>query len=291
MLNVEISRESDGTVTLRQTAYIDRLATEFLPDGLPTSAQKAKTPADESLPQLVADALSVESEPDADLRKRYQSLVGALLYATSYTRPDVAYAVGMLCRAMSKPTSELYDAALRVLTYLVRHREVGLRYVPDDGFTRGYSDSDWAVRRSTTGWVYMLNCAAVSWASKRQDSIALSSCEAEIMAASDASKEAVYLQRFAAEFGVKDPTPISLSVDNKGAVDLAYNPEHHQRTKHIERRHFFVREAVERGEIRVPFVKTDANLADFFTKPLSSRRFFQLRDIIMNVPARTALLR
>ena len=105
------------------------------------------------------------------------------------------------------------------------------------------------------------------------------------MAASDASKEAIYLQRFLRELGLKDPSPISLSVDNQGAVDLAYNPEHHQRTKHIERRHFFVREAVERGEIRVPFVKTDANLADFFTKPLSSKRFFQLRDIIMNVPA------
>ena len=106
------------------------------------------------------------------------------------------------------------------------------------------------------------------------------------MAASDASKEAIYLQRFVAEFGITDPSPVSLSVDNKGAVDLAYNPEHHQRTKHIERRHFYVREAVERGEIRVPFVRTDDNLADFFTKPLASKRFFQLRDLIMNVPAR-----
>ena len=95
------------------------------------------------------------------------------------------------------------------------------------------------------------------------------------------------MQRFIAEFDLKDVSPIPLSVDNQGAVDLAYNPEHHQRTKHIERRHFFVREAVERGEIRVPFdVRTNDNLADFFTKPLSSKRFFPLRDLIMNVPAR-----
>ena len=86
---------------------------------------------------------------------------------------------------------------------------------------------------------------------------------------------------------ITDPSPISLSLDNKGAVDLAYNPEHHQRTKYIERRHFYVREAVERGEIRVPFVCTHDNLADFFTKPLASKRFLQLRDIIMNVPARS----
>ena len=81
------------------------------------------------------------------------------------------------------------------------------------------------------------------------------------MAASDASKEGLYLSRFLTELGLRDPSPITLSVDNQGAVDLAYNPEHHQRTKHIERRHFFVREAVERGEIRVPFVRTDKNLA------------------------------
>ena len=87
------------------------------------------------------------------------------------------------------------------------------------------------------------------------------------MAASDASKEAIYLARFTAELGLRDPSPIHLSLDNQGAIALAYNPEHHQRTKHIERRHFFIREAVERGQIRVPFVKTDANIADFFTKP------------------------
>ena len=104
------------------------------------------------------------------------------------------------------------------------------------------------------------------------------------MAASDASKEAIYLKRFADELGIDGSHPVHLHVDNQGAVDLAYNPEHHQRTKHIERRHFFVREAVERGEIRVPFVRTDANIADFFTKPLPSKRFFTLRDRIMNVP-------
>ena len=109
------------------------------------------------------------------------------------------------------------------------------------------------------------------------------------MAASDASKEAIYLKNFVEELGIEHARPVPLFVDNQGAVDLAYNPEHHQRTKHIQRRHFFVREAVERGEIRVPFVKTDENIADFFTKPLSSKRFFTLRDRIMNVPTHSAL--
>ena len=116
------------------------------------------------------------------------------------------------------------------------------------------TDSDWATRHSTSGWVFMLSSAAISWGSKRQVSVALSSCEAEIMASSEASKEAIYLKRLAQELDVSDDSPISLFEDNKGARDLAYNPEHHSRTKHIDRRHFYVRELVENGELIVPYV-------------------------------------
>ena len=103
------------------------------------------------------------------------------------------------------------------------------------------------------------------------------------MAASEASKEAIYLKRFASELGISDGSPVELFEDNKGARDLAYNPEHHSRTKHIDRWHFYVRELVENKEIVVPHVKTDDNLADFFTKPLAAKQFFALRDKIMNV--------
>ena len=91
------------------------------------------------------------------------------------------------------------------------------------------------------------------------------------MAASDAAKEAVYLGRFARELGMHDESPVSLGMDNQGARDLTYNPEHHERTKHIERRHFFIRECVEDHKLSVPFVRTDDNLADFLTKPLASK--------------------
>ena len=127
--------------------------------------------------------------------------------------------------------------------------------------------------------------AAISWGSKKQPSIALSSCEAEIMAASEAAKEAVYLDRFNTELGLKansDPT-IRLSLDNKAAIDSSYNPENHARTKHIDRRHYFIRELVEEGRLVVPYVQSADNLADFFTKPIKPSRFFVLRDKIMNV--------
>ena len=127
----------------------------------------------------------------------------------------------------------------------------------------------------------------ISWGSRKQPTVALSSCESEIVAATEAAKEAVYLQAFLTELGYSagETVPVSLSVDNQGARDLAYNPEHHQRTKHIERRHYFLREMVEDLRITVPFVPTDQNVADFFTKPLKSSRFFELRDVIMTVHA------
>eukprot|EP00965_Chrysotila_dentata_P046748 1552423-Pleurochrysis_carterae.AAC.1 len=99
----------------------------------------------------------------------------------------------------------------------------------------------------------MYNQAAISWPSKKQPSVALSSCEAEIIAASEAAKEAVYLRSLFADLGLEPCKPTSLSMDNKSAIDLAYNPEHHQRSKHIDRRHFFVRERVEEHDITVEF--------------------------------------
>eukprot|EP00965_Chrysotila_dentata_P244299 6205891-Pleurochrysis_carterae.AAC.6 len=129
----------------------------------------------------------------------------------------------------------------------------------------------------------MYNQAAMSWSSKKQPSVALFSCEAEIIAASEAAIEAVYLHTLFTDLGLEPDEPSSLSMDNKSATDLAYNPEHHQRSKHIDRRHFFVRERVEAHDITMPFVNSADNLADFFTKPLPPRVFFALRDVIMNI--------
>ena len=190
---------------------------------------------------------------------------------------------------MSRPSSDLYDAALRVLFYLHRHREVGLCYVADGKPLRGMTDADWAVKHSTSGWVFQFCRAAISWGSKKQKSVALSSCESEIMAASEAAKEAVALGRFLTELGLKGTDdPVELGCDNKAAINLSYNPEHHERVKHVERRHFFIRECVENGQLTVPYVNTIDNLADFFTKPLQGDHFFTMRDAIMNCDSKRA---
>jgi len=297
LLSVEIER-ADDHVCLRQTGYIERLMDTFAPDGKASysgqsysSQQSSAVPASPDLPQLVLDAVDQDaSEVDGALLKAYQSIVGSLLYCAVNTRPDVAFAVGMLCRAMGKPTPALYDAAIRVLFYLSHHRDIGLRYGASDSDLSGMSDSDWAVRHSTSGHVFMYSLAAVSWSSKKQATIALSSCEAEIVALSEAAKEAKYLSEFLEELGFGGTGPTSLATDNSGARDLSYNPEHHERVKHVDRRHFWVRELVETGLIAVPYVNTSDNLADFFTKPLAAKGFFSLRNVLMNVKRGSASL-
>ena len=284
LLNVEISRAGD-CVYLRQTAYIDSLVETFAPDGVPSSFKATDVPAEESLPQLVLNSLESDNTPSAAEIHRFQVIIGSLLYCATHTRPDIAYAVGLLCRVMAKPTPELYAAALRVVYYLHHHRHIGLRYERSQQSLSGYSDSDWATRHSTSGFVFHYSRAAISWGCKKQATIALSSCEAEIVAASEAAKEAVCLEGFLRELGLGSSSAVPLAVDNQSAIATAYNPEHHSRVKHIERRHFFVREKVESHELCVPFVRSEHNMADMFTKPLAAKAFFRLRDAIMNVPS------
>ena len=282
LLGVDFSFDG-GVVSLTQTQYINRLAETYMPDGVASTVQSNQLPHGPDLPQHVADALVNTDAPDPAILRSYQSLVGALLYCATNTRPDICYAVGMLCRAMSRPTPELLVAAERVLGYLIRTKHIGLRFEASERPLHGYSDSDWATQHSTSGWVFMLNQAAVAWGSKKQKSVALSSCEAEIVAASEAAKEAVHLSELTRELGLGTDVAPDMFIDNKSAIDVAYNPQHHGRMKHVERRHFFVRELVEEHKIRCPFVSTVDNLADFFTKPLRASVFFPMRDRIMNV--------
>ena len=103
------------------------------------------------------------------------------------------------------------------------------------------------------------------------------------MAGSDAAKEAIYLSSFLGELGFGLDSPVCFAMDNKSAIDISYNPEHHERVKHIERRHFFIRELVENQTLVVPFVSTVANMADFLTKPLAASDFYRMRNVIMNI--------
>ena len=124
----------------------------------------------------------------------------------------------------------------------------------------------------------------ISWASTKQKSTALSSSEAEIYALSEGAKDVVYFRKLLAGLGeTTSSQPTSCATDNKGARDLAFNPEHHKRSKHIARRHFYIRDMVEAMQLTVPLVGTADNEADFFTKPVPPHTFFRLRSKLMNL--------
>ena len=285
LLGIDCDKQPDGSILLHQGRYIRKMLSNYSPDG--PKHKRCSVPYSADLPRLVIEAYegsTADSPAYPELVRPYQMRVGALMYACTGTRPDLAYAVHQHCRVLSRPTPELMAELDYVFSYLFENQETGIRFTPDDGVLRGTADASWEVRASTSGWVVYWHGAPLCWGSRKQKSVALSSCESEIVALSEAAKEVIYLRKFVRGLVPSLPSgPTELSTDNKGARDLSYNPEHHDKSKHIARRHFFIRDMVEAQEIVVPWVSTEDNDADFFTKPLPPKRFKMLRRKVMNL--------
>ena len=154
----------------------------------------------------------------------------------------------------------------------------------DAGVLEAESDSDWAVGHSTTGFLLFLCGCAVVYSSKRQPCIALSSTEAEIIAASAASVEIVYVRTLLRELGLEQQRPTTLRVDNSGAVELSRDRKSCHRSRHVDRRFFKVRELSAAGVLTVQHAPTELNCAFFFTKPLDETTFLRHRAAAMNTP-------
>jgi hypothetical protein len=286
LLGIDCNYLPDGSILLHQGKFLRKALNRFAPDG--PKHKRASVPFSADLPRLVIEAY--DASPNAnepkhpELVKPYQRMVGTLMYACTGTRPDLAYAVHQHCRVLSRPTPELMAELDHVWSYLYEYPDIGIRFTPGDGVLRGTADASWEVRASTSGWIIYWHGAPLTWGSRKQKSTALSSMESEIIALSEAAKDVIFLRKYTRglvpELG-SDPT--ILSTDNKAARDLSYNPEHHDRSKHVERRHFFIRDMVEAQEIVVPLVNTHDNDADFFTKPLPPKRFKFLRRKVMNL--------
>ena len=289
LLAIEVIYLPDGSIKLHQESYVRKLLAKYLPDGPPASLQRNSLPYSDTVLMDVIIALdsSTAAEPGhPQLVKQYQERIGALLYLATSTRADLAYIVPLFCRAMSRPEPALMLATNRILCYLHRHPSVGLTYEPKPTHVKGYADASWETRSSTSGWTIQWQGCSILWGSRKQGCVALSSCEAEIVALSEATKDMVYVRKLLRGLDENHVSgPSDLATDNMGARSLSYNPEFHDKTKHIERRHFFVRDMVEKFEVSVPFVRTANNWADFFTKPLNAKTFFAMRKILMNEPS------
>jgi hypothetical protein len=215
---------------------------------------------------------------------RYLELIGSLQFLSCTTRPDISQAVGVLSRFRGQPTTAHWNGAIRVLKYLINTKDMGIVY--GNGATKGlecYVDADFAgdldSRKSTTGFVFLLNGSAISWGSKKQTSVATSTVEAEYIAAATAIKEAMWMGRMLEELGMS-VGPITLYCDNQGCISNLKNHLVSKYTKHISVSYHYAREHVAWGHINPVYISTTENMADMFTKPLSPLVFIKHRNKI-----------
>jgi hypothetical protein len=241
-----------------------------------TNCKIATTPADTKSKPSTEDGVLIN---DASA---YRSLAGALQYLT-LTRRDIAYAVQQVCLHMHAPRDVHQTMLKRILRYIKGTMHLGVQLAPvTTASVTAYSDADWAgcpdTRHSTSDYCVFLGDSPVSWSSKRQQTVSRSSAEAEYRAIANAIAECTWLRHLLAELRFDLPKATMAFYDNMSAVYMSHNPIHHRRTKHIELDIHFVREKVALGQLRVHHVPSGRQLADIFTKGLSSSLFIDFRD-------------
>src|SRR6266478_2811710 len=221
-LGIEIERTADGHTRLHQEAYARRIVERF---GLENANASA-------MPYVHEDR-DTDSAPLA-IDTPYREAVGSLLYLAGCTRPDIAFAVSRASRHLADPTEQDWTAVKRIFKYVLANYGLGPTYRSNSNTAADvltYSDADFSgcseTRRSTSGVMLLLADAPVIWTSKRQLSVALSTTEAEFIAASEACKETVWIIGLLIEMGIETKTP-ALCIDNMSTVSLIENPLFHQ---------------------------------------------------------------
>lgn len=281
-LGVEINQDSDK-ITMSQEGYINRVLDKFKM----INSNPSKTP------ELVGQTLSKEDSPKTiqDINemktKPYRQAVGCLMYIMIATRPDISHAVITVSKFLENPGIKHWTAVKRILRYLkgtTKLRLVYRRKLKHTSFKiEAFTDSDYANdvdnRRSVTGYIIKLNNCTISWRSKKQTSVALSTTGAEYMAISMTTQELIWLYNLLTHLVPKEQIemPINLFSDCQGAIKLAKNFSYSGRTKHIDVRYHFIREHIQSQLIKLSYINTNDNTSDLFTKPLTEIKFVQFR--------------
>jgi hypothetical protein len=217
---------------------------------------------------------------------RYREAVGKLLYLSIATRPDISYAVGVLCRYNSNPGEQHWQAVTHLLRYLRGTTTLRLMYSPTSSphiFTT-HCDSDLGGNvddsRSTAGHVLSIGTGAVAWGSRLQRQVSLSSTESEYTTASATGCELMWMRFFLEEIGYNTNSPSPLCMDSASALQVVKNPDHQSTMKHVHRSYNWIRERVAEGDISIQHVPGTENVADIFTKPLGRLKFTRFRDAL-----------
>jgi hypothetical protein len=278
-LNIQVQR-IEGGYFLNQEGYIHRILEKFNMK----EANHTATPmeANLQLPKLQATPAESSQLP-------YRELLGKLIYLTTATRPDIGYAVSYLSRFCSAYDNQHWSALKRVLRYLKGTAPYGILLSASTGINiEGHIDSDWGRdeidRKSTSGYIFHLGGSPIIWSSKKQSTVATSSTEAEYLALTHGTKEAIHLRTLLSELGYPQSSPISMNEDNQSCIELALNPIHHARTKHLDIQLHFVRQCLSKGIITLVYRRTQDNIADILTKPLPRPQFERLRALMGVLP-------
>lgn len=272
-LGIEVDQNEKG-IFISQARYVDQVLSRFSME----ECKAANTPTVMGL-KLSKEDSSKDFDPSL-----YKSIVGSLMYLTA-TRPDIMYAVSLISRFMERPKEAHWQAAKRILRYVKGTKRFGILYnVSEHSDLVGYTDSDWAGsvddRKSTSGYVFHMGSGAISWASKKQSIVALSTAEAEYVAATAAACQAVWMRRMLRSLGQEQAKATVIFCDNSSAIALSKNSVFHKRTKHIDTRFHYIRELVSNGEIVLEHCRTQEQVADILTKPLDQKSFEFLRKCL-----------
>lgn len=287
----EIQRNREKRLLkIKQSNYVRKILNKFMME----EANPVGIPAE---PGLHLSATTIVGQKNHNEYIPYREAVGSLLFAARVTRPDIEYAVNTVSQFLNNFNETHWSAVKKIFRYLRGTIDYGIVYgasgretpelVKDIGASgrqlelEGYTDADFAgcvdTRKSRSGFVFMLNKSPVSWCSKRQDIVSLSTTEAEYIALNHGAKDAVWLQKILKELDVKCKSVI-VQVDNQSAIKLASNPELHNRSKHIDVRYHYIRDLVEDETIKIKYVQSKEQVADIFTKPLPKEQFVYLRN-------------
>ena len=259
-----------GTIRFTQRPYWEHVLNRF--------SLTAVTPRNVPLPPgIILDGNmcpQTDSERKEMADKPYRSVLGCIMWGQLATRPDLAFAVSLLARFQGDPGISHWNALLHVVGYIKNTMDYGLTYSRDSDLSpTAYVDADYGgckdTRRSTSGYVVLMAGGAVSWSSKRQATVALSTVEAEYVLMSRCAQQVVWMHSWLDEVAIEYSTPGLIKGDNRGAIALSKNTKDHGKVKHIDIRHHYIRELLESGAIAIEQVTSSDNLADLFTKPLA----------------------
>ena len=272
LLGIKISRDfTNKTLSLSQHTYIDSIITKFNFNDLKPLA----TPMDPTIPLSKTQGPSKLDDIAKMKNVPYREAVGSLMYAAMGTRPDIAFATSTVAQFSENPGWTHWEAVKRIFRYLSGTKKLELVYGGEQRGLVGYVDADGASqdhRRAISGYIFMIDGGAVSWSSKKQELVTLSTAEAEYVAQNHAAKEALWLHRFLTElFGPLDG-PTTLFSDSKSAIALAQDGHYHARTKHIDIRYHFIRYIIEEGTIKLVYCSTNDMTADTLMKALPSTK-------------------